>query len=268
MKLNILPLKPISNPWLIREGCNIVNNPEEADFIIYENVGEPHREILHTKRLYPNSKLVFILSGDTNFSDDTCIWFASNIVPSERRFQLYITNPRLYGISPGFGDKTIFGYFGGTIWNKPERTFMKDLPEKWVINECKNYWGAPQNDRIKITKKTYEFIRRSCYTLCPRGNGPSSMRIAEALACGSIPILIHDETNPFDEDFGGLCIRLALDDIPNFTNIIDKMPIPDATDFNRCVEFYKNNICIYNDIDWSISSGQSHKIIERLRELK
>lgn len=266
--MKLFSIKETSIPWILASECELVYNPDEADYIIYETAGDPVHEVANIKNLYPRDKLVFILSGDLDVSDDESLWFASNLVPSENKFQLYITNPRIYATEPSFEEKDIFGYFGGTIWEAPEREFMYSLSEKWVIEPVDNYWHLPNEDRVIISNKSYEKIKRSLYTLCPRGNGPSSMRIIEALACGSIPILINDDTDPFDENFGDMVIQLPLSDIPDIEKIIDNLPVPTTDDFNTCIEFYKNNVCVNNKIPWSVGSGFAYKIIDILKEKK
>ena len=50
---------------------------------------------------------------------------------------------------------------------------------------------------------SYRGILNSKLCLCPKGNGNSSMRIVEALACGSVPVLINDFSRPFGIKWGG-----------------------------------------------------------------
>ena len=263
--MKIFSIKESSIPWISNSECRLVSNPDYADWIIYESVGEPIQEINNARNRYPRNKLVFILSGDRDFSDDVSLWFASNVKPSPNKFQIYITNPRIYAVEPSLEPKSIFGYFGGTIWDTAERQFMHSLSDRWLIEPVNNYWGLTPPEKVEISNNSYEKIKKSTYTLCPRGKGPSSMRIVEALACGSIPILIHDHTNPFDDNFGDLILRLSLDDITRFDEIVDNMPTPTTDMPNKCIEFYKKNICVDNTIPWSVCSGFSHKIIDILK---
>ena len=263
--MKLFSIKETSIPWILHNGCEVVTNADEADWIIYESVGEPIQDIICARNKYPRNKLVFILSGDNDFSDNECLWFASNVKPAENKFQIYITNPRIYKTEAAFESKTTFGYFGGTIWNMPERQFMYSLPERWIIEPVNNYWGLSPDQKVSVSNNSYEKIKKSKYTLCPRGKGPSSMRIAEALACGSIPIMINDNTNPFDDNFGDLAVRLSVEDIPRLDDIVNSLPEPTPDKFNQCVEFYKNNICADNSVPWSVCSGFSHKIIDILK---
>lgn len=77
------------------------------------------------------------------------------------------------------------------------------------VQMAQGYFGHKVNDNF-ITDQHYDLqgycakIAQSTFTLCPRGFGPTSFRIQEALQYGSIPVYISDEfviphNIPFDE---------------------------------------------------------------------
>ena len=77
MNLKIHNINPLSTPWLKLHGCEIAS-PEAADFIIYEQLTDHVAdEVNNIKNKYQTEKIVFILSGDINISDDKHIWFQS-----------------------------------------------------------------------------------------------------------------------------------------------------------------------------------------------
>jgi hypothetical protein len=268
--LKILPIENSTQSWLIKESCDIVKDPDFADFIIFEKTGDPEHEINSLKKKFNKylHKLVFILSGDVDFSDNISIWFCSSLKPNNKnKFQIYTLNPRIYKLDPELKPKKIKGFFSGTIWNTPERQYLKNLSNNWVIEEH-NWWGADKNFQSKLSKYTYDMMRSSYYTLCPRGKGLSSMRVSEALACGSIPILINDKSNPFYENYGDIPIRIPKSEIPNLNNIIDSLENPSKKELSNCLMFYKSNICKNNITTWTVCSGFSHKIISTLKLIK
>jgi len=271
--MKLYPLERTSLSWIQGQGCQISQSPEDADFIIYESVGDDHGKIsmVKNKFSYCKEKLVFILSGDVNFSDDQSVWFATTIVPDNvRKFQLYTTNPRIHKFKSGdVTSKSTFGYFGGTIWDTPERRFMRNLnSDKWKIQECKNYWGESVEMKEEISLNSYNEMVKSHYTLCPKGKGASSMRVAESLACGSIPILINDKSNPFFENYGDLALRLHSTDEKVISEFLNELPIPESGKAEECVDFYNSNINKFGHYTWSVCSGFSNKIIEKLEGIK
>lgn len=268
--LKILPIENGTQSWLIKENCTIVKHPDDADFIIFEKTGDPEFEIRILKQKFNKHlhKLVFILSGDIDFSDNTSIWFCSSLKPNHKnKFQIYTLNPRVYKLDPKLKPKKIKGFFSGTIWNTPERQCLKNLPSNWVIQEH-DWWSADKNFQSKLSKYTYDMMRSSYYTLCPRGKGLSSMRVSEALACGSIPILINDNSNPFHENYGDIPIRISKDEISNLNNIIDSLENPSEKELSNCLMFYKSNICKNNITRWTVCSGFCNKIISTLKLIK
>ena len=268
LKMRFFCLKECSLFWLSRTDHEITNTPEEADYIIYESTGDPSEEIKGVKEVYHYRRkdLIFILSGDIDFSDNESWWFATTLVPNGvNKYQIYTTNPRLCSSVPSYSDKKILGYFGGTIWNSPSRQFLKTLSEEWLIEE-NNYWDLPYEEKNKVTQSSYTKMRHSYYTLCPKGNGFSSMRIAEALACGSVPILIDDYSNPFNENYGNIPVRLSLESLPDFETIIKSREVPSKSDFESCIDYYTSNINNTPRLEWSVCSGFSDKVLKVIEE--
>ena len=265
--MKLFPLNECSALWITESKfCELSSSPENADFIIFESEGDPFTEIKIVQKKFHADKLVFILSGDIDYSDAQSIWFASTIKPNNiNKFQIYLTNPRMSMSSPEFGEKDIFAYFGGTIWNSEERLFLKELPNNFLIEEIKGYWNLNPEDKIEVTKKSYLKMRRSVYTLCPKGKGSSSMRILEAMANGSIPVLINDSSNPFYENYGNLVLRVANDHLLDMVNIVNNNKF-ETLDFLKCYEFYKKNV--HNPFtSWSVCLGFHDKIVSRLQTI-
>jgi hypothetical protein len=274
MTLKVLPLKtkntPIRNTreWLENAECVIVDNPEIADFIIFEDHGDPITEIMSAKKRFEEfaQKLVFILSGDADTSDDKSLWFCSSVVPNKsNKFQIYTYNSRIHTTKPESKHKTIKGNFCGTIWNTPERRCLTTLSSDWLIKES-HWWNLDAESKANLSYYTYDLMKSSYYTLCPKGKGSSSMRVAESLACGSIPILIADESDPFYENYGNLAVRIYRKDMQNINKILDKLPIPNESQIEQCIYFYEKQICRYNKLPWTVCSGFSNKIISALKK--
>lgn len=83
----------------------------------------------------------------------------------------------------------------------------------------------------KLPMKEYcNILARSTYALCPRGYGPSSFRIMEAIHFGAIPVYISDKfVQPYNipfVDYGMCCL---FDSKPNIYSFIS-MLCPDTID--------------------------------------
>jgi hypothetical protein len=235
-KLKLGFLNKISAEWvhLHKDKIEQVSNVNEADFIIYESNGDPIPTIMNILLAFPKKKLVFILSGDQSFQiDNECIWF-SNAVKlcglATKQTQIFVTNPAIFKyyekIDRGMTQirkRYIDIYFKGTIWTGMREAmydyFTKSHNPKLscFIEKNNNYWGwrlnypnKPSHSEIELEAyKSYESMGNALLCLCPKGNGNSSMRIVEALACGSIPVLIDDFTAPFGRSWEELGVALA-----------------------------------------------------------
>jgi hypothetical protein len=308
-KLKLGFLSPISGEWfhLHSDKIEMAKTIDEAKYILFESNGDPIPLIMKIKAKYPKNKLVFILSGDLSAQiDNECIWFTNAVKPSGlalKQTQIFVSNPAIFKFYEAMqiqSDSNIYAskgkfimnreieiYFKGTIWSGMRTdmyNYFKDKPKCKIIENNK-YWDWRMNPFIKPTQKqleenafeSYGEILQSKICLCPKGNGNSSMRIIEALACGSIPVLINDFSSPFGnawEEFGfsfdttihsweyiyAKCGELLNDE----TKIIALQ--------KKGFEYFKNVIYgdarlpgfkIYNDLN-TVCFGFSNLIVEKL----
>lgn len=306
-KLKIGFLNSISAEWvhLYKDSIEQVSRVDDADYIIYESNGDPVPVIMKILATFPRNKLVFILSGDQSVHiNDECIWF-TNAVRSrglaKRQTQIFVSNPAIFKyyekIGGGFNQiktRHIDIYFKGTIWLGMREAmydyFSKShMPEMSCLIEKNNdYWGWRLHDKNKPTHadiektafESYETMDNSLLCLCPKGNGNSSMRIVEALACGSIPILIDDFSAPFGVSWEDSGVALAFDtrihtwehiytecykliqDTERLKNMQKK-----GNDYFKEVVYGDSNLPgfkMYSNLD-TVAFGFSKLIIERLR---
>lgn len=232
MVIKIGILSEISKEWLYlyKDIIELTTNVEEAKYIIYESNGDPIDKILKIKQHYPKNKLIFILSGDqSSFIDDECIWFCNSTKSNTlalKQTQIYVTNPAIFKyysynnthLNNSINNKNIDIYFKGTIWEglrKDMYNYFKDK-KNCVIIQNNNYWNwrtrANQSDIENEAFDEYNNISKCKLCLCPKGNGNSSMRIIEALACKAIPILINDTSKPFNNSWQhvALCFNINI----------------------------------------------------------
>jgi hypothetical protein len=68
---------------------------------------------------------------------------------------------------------------------------------------------------VKTGQKAYcDIMSRSIFALCPRGYGPTSFRIQEAIQYGAIPVYISDEfIEPYNIDFNAYGLKIRNEEI-------------------------------------------------------
>lgn len=309
-KLKVGFLSPISKEWfgLYKDKLEMVTNVENADYLIYESNGDPINVIMKIKMTYPRDKLVFILSGDKeDHIDDVSIWFTNAVKLNKlakRQTQIYVTNPAIFKYWTNncerietnmlLDDRKYDISFKGTIWPGMRTDMFNYFHDKpgCLIAVNNGYWNWRCNGIIKPSQsniedtafESYDLILASKLCLCPKGNGNSSMRIIEALACGSIPVLINDFSAPFGLkwDEVGLVFdtsKHTWDDIYMECKTLLQDNIKYREKQKKGYEFYKNFIYsdknmgtdanmglgMYSDIN-TVCYGFSNKIISKLME--
>jgi hypothetical protein len=67
-------------------------------------------------------------------------------------------------------------------------------------------------------------IARSKFVLCPRGHGPSSFRLYEALAAGRVPVVISDDwLSPPRIDWSRCIVRVAEKDVQGVPQLLERL---------------------------------------------
>jgi hypothetical protein len=87
-----------------------------------------------------------------------------------------------------------------------------------VVNDAKAAWFA----HSELQKTSYiDSIRRSWFSLCPRGNSPSTYRLYESMALGRCPVIISDQwAPPRDIPWEECSITVAENDVPQLESIL------------------------------------------------
>ncbi len=87
----------------------------------------------------------------------------------------------------------------GTLEKKYKSNFIGSVDRHTDIKQIRSRMvkAMPEDAYLAVNKKVpfdeyYQVLQQSEYTFSPRGNGPSSYRMYEALAAGSVPVYIWE----------------------------------------------------------------------------
>lgn len=136
--------------------------------------------------------------------------------------------------------KEIFASFIGRMTNSLRFDLVKSLSgnPKYVIEQSSAGTDYHNYNSFRET------MAKSLFSLCPRGYGPTSFRVCEALQSGSIPVIINDdeEHKPFfDEiDLEDFAVVLKSEQIPNLDQILSSI------DESRILTYQQNGRNIYS----------------------
>lgn len=51
----------------------------------------------------------------------------------------------------------------------------------------------------RVSMETHHLLKDSIFSFCPKGHGPSSLRLIQSIAYGAIPVLMDDVSTPFGD---------------------------------------------------------------------
>lgn len=107
--------------------------------------------------------------------------------------------------------RTNFASFVGRRTHKiREQLLGMDFPSGYIVT-----------DKVQKLTQYCETLSSSVFALCPRGYGPTSFRICEALQYGCIPVYISDEfLEPHGIPFDSYGIKVKTEELPNLNKIL------------------------------------------------
>lgn len=160
-------------------------------------------------------------------------------------------------------ERDIFCSFVGSMNTHPIR---KELYEKYKDDED-FYFGGTELWDVSVNKeKEIEFkdiAERSVFSLCPRGNGPTSYRLYEVMQLGSIPVYIYDHKwIPWENDikWEDVCVFINLKEISFMKTYLRNIS------YNRIIEMRNEINKIYDD--YFTLDGVCKTIIKKLENFK
>lgn len=225
-----------------------VQSLSEADFIWYHTVGDSHEVTEDLGRISNlNKRVIAIITGDQApaFVPYGYI-FGTNCgfnIPYE--YDRFIPN-YLRGDFDNRKRKTRISFRGHRqTWKNRHRMQVDGIRLTWI-----DWWKTPAERRPQLAEAYANELKDSVFSLCPRGNGPSSMRLFESMLLGAIPVRLDDWTMPFGQE---------LDFSPRF-NL-------DNTNMNDIVKYLQNmtESEIKQRVDSMRNFVESHLVIDARR---
>lgn len=164
--------------------------------------------------LDPNIKWFCVCQYDDGVLVD---WKGKDVLEFNMSKKIGVEMPLLCQPHP-YEFQTAIKYFANFVGSKthPIRlnaNHLKDNPDYYISFE-----------QHKI-EEYCRIIQESIFTLCFRGYGANSFRIAEAIQYGSIPVYISDEfIKPFDADFEEYGVLIEAKDAGRINEILSAIP--------------------------------------------
>lgn len=116
-----------------------------------------------------------------------------------------------------------FSFLGSVYTHHTRKQLVKLYPH--CCFDSKVYWGIEKRNDKAFTNKYIKMLGETEFSLCPRGTGHGSIRMFEAMAMKSIPIVISDGYRfPLDKiiDWSKISISVKEKDIGNLNEIVKR----------------------------------------------
>lgn len=136
------------------------------------------------------------------------------------RENVAISTPEHGGVSR----RWLFSFLGATLTHpirkqvialQHGRSFLKDTGRR-------NAWTMSAGEEQDYQVSYAHVLRSSNFILCPRGRGPSSYRLFEAMQCGRVPVIISDEWVPVPgPDWESCSLRVAEKEISSIPQLLE-----------------------------------------------
>lgn len=138
-------------------------------------------------------------------------------------------------------ERKIFFSFIGDFNTSPDRFTLSNFSsDKTIIKPTgKWFFSHDQEKRENLLSEYISVLENTKISLCPRGSGPSTLRLFESMSVGSIPIIFNNLDLPdFTEEF---VLRLELDKFITGTYTSDILSLDLQKMSDGIYEAYWNN---------------------------
>ena len=188
-----------------------------------------------------------ILVDKLNFRDDDIVFTPHSTINDK-----FITIPHFSeNIDTVYGnnDKYPFSFLGSTKTHHIRKQIVENYD---YCYDSKVYWGLDTEMSQSFKRRYIELLGDSKYSLAPRGTGISSVRLFEAIAMGSFPIVIADGYQfPLDNiiEWDKISLHIKESDVDIIPSIIENSPELDKLYlrevYNRYLSNYKLSETVY-----------------------
>lgn len=207
------------------EGVEVIDSPEDADYIIFLEVGDYRPRGLWFSNPIRHHSLVQRFPAKCymwSYEDHPFTYlpglYAS--MPREffdpklhRAYRYFHTNSERFPVPPEKERDLLYNFVGGAT--SPVRRAIFNLPKRpdALVQEKATYNAVRWADDEAVSGYI-EVLSRSRFTLCPAGSATSSYRLFESLRAGSVPVIISDRlVLPEGPDWSRCSVRVAEKDI-------------------------------------------------------
>lgn len=219
----------------------LVNEPGEADaYLFFEPGGDPTASWLRGHELvrrFPG-KCFSYSENDHPFCFLPGIYVSAGRVPflsGRIRTYAYISygpseplrNPFIDTPADPDGKRSYLFSFIGRITHRCRKELIeRKFNREDILIEVPDYnhWGPRTIEAEALQRRYAEVARSSLFALCPRGDGPNSIRLYEMMQLGVAPVILSDDwVPPRGPDWDKCSVRVPENRIPELPEILSSL---------------------------------------------
>jgi hypothetical protein len=210
--------------WITNHNHLSETGLDSADFVLYHTQGgatEIKQQVERLIKKYSKTKpILFIIIDDypeiTPLEDEDNIYITTAFnTKSRAKHQHWGAYPVVRIHEDWDRPRSLLANFIGSGTTYQPRELLKNIESENIkIDLMENNWWTieSEEERVERGRLFREAMEESLFCLCPRGNGPTSIRLVESILAGCIPVAIDDNTKMLDDDLD-FCIRKSMQDI-------------------------------------------------------
>jgi hypothetical protein len=262
----------------------LTDDPESADIIIFAESLDTGYSLLHARRhplarRYPEKTFV-------HAEHDLVIPFLPGVFtslparfcsPSRARTGCYVwTYPNPF-VHPGpFPERPYLFSFAGDVRTSPGlrgRVVALQHPESYLEDTSTRVYQAfygDDDEAKRVFQSDYgTMLRDSLFVLCPRGDGPSTVRVFEAMKSGRAPVILSDDWEPpAGPEWDSFSIRIREGEVERVPEILESRRV-DADDMGRRAReawetWFAPEVLFHRTVQACLSIRETRRIPERL----
>jgi hypothetical protein len=216
----------------------LVNDPDEADLIVFAELGAEglfSEWVRHHPwvRKYREKTFIFDVG-------DFTLPFLPGLYASLRKgyhssgrtrtgYYLRLDENPHVEFRPHPSEYKHLACFVGSLINHPVRAQLKRIAsERLIVEDTSDFaqrmlYMSPEEKERDFWPRYADTMAASAFALCPRGRGPGSIRLFEAMRMGRCPVIISDEwVYPHRVDWSSCSITVSEADVPKLAEILER----------------------------------------------
>jgi hypothetical protein len=158
-------------------------------------------------------------------------------------------------------DRTyLFSFIGATKSHPLRQRLMSiDHPNALMIDTQAGPLDPGSLTREEYERRYADSIKKSGFILCPRGGGPSSFRLFEAMMLGRAPVIVSDQwVPPTGPDWDSFSVRIKEADVHSIASVLEER----SSEADRMGEVAREAW-----LDWFSEGASFHRVVEWTLEL-